>query len=71
MGIIFCKYSERGKEKQMRNIVMNQINVITRPATGRFDFLCFQAPTFDQIAVVRKEGNDKDWDKNRFRYRRY
>ena len=72
MGIIFCKFLERGKEKQMRSlVVMNRINVIIRPATSGFNFSCLQAPQFDQMAIAGKEGKDKDWDRNRYRYRRY
>ena len=66
------KSDERGKEKQMRSlVVMNRINVIIRPATSGFNFSCLQAPQFDQTVIAGKEGNDKDWDRNRYRYRRY
>ena len=50
----------------MRSLIaMNRINTITRPAASRFGFSCFRTPDFDQINIT-----DKDWDKNRFRYRR-
>ena len=52
-------------------VVMNRINVIIRPATSGFNFSCLQAPQFDQMAIAGKEGKDKDWDRNRYRYRRY
>ena len=56
----------------MRSLaVMNRINVIIRPTTSGFNFSCLQAPHFDQVAIVGKEGNDKDWDRNRYRDRRY
>ena len=68
----FPNLTERGKEKQMRSLaVMNRINVIIRPTTSGFNFSCLQAPHFDQVAIAGKEGNDKDWDRNRYRYRRY
>ena len=66
------KSDERGKEKQMRSLVMmNGIIVINRPAICGFNFSCLQAPQFDQMAIAGKEGKDKDWDRNRYRYRRY
>ena len=66
------KSDERGTEKQMRSLaVMNRINVIIRPTTSGFNFSCLQAPQFDQMAIAGKEGKDKDWDRNRYRYRRY
>ena len=52
-------------------VVMNRINVIMRPTTSGFDFSCLQAPKFDQMIIAGKEGNNKDWDRNRYRYRRY
>ena len=52
-------------------VVMNRINVIIRPTTSGFNFSCLQAPQFDQMAIAGKEGKDKDWDRNRYRYRRY
>ena len=52
-------------------VVMNRINVIMRPTTSGFNFSCLQAPQFDQTVIAGKEGNDKDWDRNRYRYRRY
>ena len=52
-------------------VVMNRINVIMRPTTSGFNFSCLQAPLFDQTVIAGKEGNDKDWDRNRYRYRRY
>ena len=56
----------------MRSLVMmNIIIVINRPAICGFNFSCLQAPHFDQVAIAGKEGNDKDWDRNRYRYRRY
>jgi hypothetical protein len=56
----------------MRSLaVMNRINVIIRPTTSGFNFSCLQAPQFDQMAIAGKEGKDKDWDRNRYRYRRY
>ena len=65
------KSDERGKEKQMRSlVVMNRINVIIRPTTSGFNFSCLQCPKFDQIDIAGKEDKEKDWDKNRFRYRR-
>ena len=68
----FPNLTERGKEKQMRSLVMmNRIIVINRPAICGFNFSCLQAPHFDQVAIAGKEGNDKDWDRNRYRYRRY
>ena len=72
MGIIFCKFLERGKEKQMRTlVVMNRINVIIRPTTSGFNFSCQDKSQFDQMAIADKDRNDKDWDRNRYRYRRY
>ena len=66
------KSDERGKEKQMRSLVMmNSIIVINRPAISGFNFSRLQAPHFDQVAIVGKEENDKDWDRNKCRYRRY
>ena len=56
----------------MRSLVMmNRIIVINRPAISGFNFSCLQAPHFDQMAIAGKEGKDKDWDRNRYRYRRY
>ena len=56
----------------MRSLVMmNRIIVINRPAISGFNFSCLQAPHFDQVAIAGKEGNDKAWDRNRYRYRRY
>ena len=56
----------------MRSLVMmNRIIVINRPAISGFNFSCLQAPHFDQVAIAGKEGKDKDWDRNRYRYRRY
>ena len=46
---------------------MNRINVIQRPATCGFNFSCLQMPQFDQVAIAGKEGNDKDWDRDRYR----
>ena len=56
----------------MRSIViMNRINVIIRPAISGFNFSCQEKPQFDQDAIAGREGNDIDWDRNRYRYRRY
>ena len=52
-------------------VVMNRINVINRPAISGFDFPCLQAPQADQMAIAGKEGKDKDWNRNKNRYRRY
>ena len=52
----------------MRSLVVNRMNVITRPATSRFDFSRLQGSQFDQIVIAGKEENKKDWD--RIRYRR-
>ena len=72
LKLMINKSDERGKEKQMRSLVMmNGIIVINRPAICGFNFSCLQAPHFDQKAIAGKEGNDKDWDRNRYRYRRY
>ena len=72
LNLMINKSDERGKEKQMRSLVMmNRIIVINRPAICGFNFSCLQAPHFDQVAIAGKEGNDKDWDRNRYRYRRY
>ena len=72
LKLMINKSDERGKEKQMRSlVVMNRINVLIRPTTSGFNFSCLQAPHFDQVAIAGKEGNDKDWDRNRYRYRRY
>lgn len=66
-GHYFCNYSERGKEKQMRSLMMtNRIQVITRPATSGFNFPCFKQPQ-NVIANIGKEGHDQDWDRNRYR----
>ena len=51
----------------MRSLVVNRMNVITRPATSRFDFSRLQGSQFDQIVIAGKEGNKKDWDRNRYR----
>ena len=72
LKLMINKSDERGKEKQMRSLVMmNKIIVINRPAICGFNFSCLQAPHFDQKAIAGKEENDKDWDRNRYRYRRY
>ena len=72
LKLMINKSDERGKEKQMRSLVMmNRIIVINRPAICGFNFSCLQAPHFDQKAIAGKEENDKDWDRNRYRYRRY
>ena len=72
LALFIFNLTERGKEKQMRSlVVMNRINVIIRPTTSGFNFSCLQAPQFDQMAIAGKEGKDKDWDRNRYRYRRY
>ena len=72
LKLMIYKSDERGKEKQMRFLVMmNRIIVINRPAICGFNFSCLQAPQFDQMAIAGKEGNDTDWDRNRYRYRRY
>ena len=72
LKLMINKSDERGKEKQMRSLVMmNRIIVIERPTICGFNFSCLQAPHFDQVAIAGKEGNDKDWDRNRYRYRRY
>ena len=66
------KSDERGKEKQMRSlVVMNRKSFIIRPAISGFDFPCLQVPQDDQMAIAGKEGKDKDWNRNRNRYRRY
>ena len=55
----------------MRSYVsMNRMNSISRPAISGFNFSCLQCPKFDQIDIAGKEDKEKDWDKNRFRYRR-
>lgn len=55
----------------MRSLMMmNRIQVITRPATSGFNFPCFKQPQ-NVIANIGKEGHDQDWDRNRYRYRRY
>jgi hypothetical protein len=51
-------------------VIMNRIDVIIQPTTSGFDFSCQEKPNFDQKAIERKEGKDKDWDRNRYRYRR-
>ncbi|MCR5226186.1 MAG: hypothetical protein K6E27_03105 [Eubacterium sp.] len=51
--------------------MMNRIIVINRPAISGFNFPCLQAPQFDQMAIADKEGKDKDFDRNRHRYRQY
>ena len=72
LKLMINKSDERGKEKQMRSLVMmNRIIVINRPAISGFNFSCLQAPQFDQMDIAGKEGKDKDWDRNRCRYRRY
>ena len=54
----------------MRTLVMmNRIQVITRPAISGFDFPCFNQPQ-NAITNTGKEAHDKDWDRNRYRYRR-
>ena len=51
----------------MRTLVMmNRIQVITRPATSGFNFPCFKQPQ-NVIANIGKEGHDQDWDRNRYR----
>ena len=68
----YSNLTERGKEKQMRTlVVMNRINVIIRPTTSGFNFSCQDKSQFDQMAIADKDRNDKDWDRNRYRYRRY
>ena len=47
--------------------MMNKIIVINRPATSGLNFSCLQAPQFDQINMIGKEGKDKDWDRDRYR----
>ncbi|SEG36322.1 hypothetical protein SAMN04487934_1186 [Eubacterium ruminantium] len=55
----------------MRSYVsMKRINSNSRPAISGFNFSCLQCPKFDQIDIAGKEDKEKDWDKNRFRYRR-
>ena len=52
-------------------VVMNRKLFIIRPAISGFDFPCLQVPQDDQMAIAGKEGKDKDWNRNRNRYRRY
>lgn len=56
--------NERGKEKQMRTLIMYRIDLIIRPAISGFDFPCLNQPQCD---IDINNGIRQD---NRSRYRR-
>ena len=59
--------NERGKEKQMRSMIINRINLITRPAISGFDFPCLDQPqnNIDMIRGIRLD--NRNCDRNRYR----
>ena len=66
--ILFYKRpNERGKEKQMRSMIINRINLITRPAISGFDFPCLDQPqnNIDMIRGIRQD--NRNCDRNRYR----